>query len=231
VSESVLIRLWNAVKPPPSVKGRGKPMTKQRRKQRLMILFVLAAIASAAAGWGVYGYVSSAPQRAQKQFDTAEAFIGSGNYGKAVDGFTRALSTWPQMAEAYVERGLARHRLGEDDQALADLDRALQIDPNLSIAYAAQGAISRDRGNVSRAIEEYTKSIQARPNVDAYFERAQLYERLSQHQNAIADYDQAIAYLRDAPHVYRARAFAKANMGDEKGAQADREIARSLEHH
>lgn len=230
MNESVHTRLWNVVKPPPAVKGDRKPMTKQRRKQRRMILFLLGAIAIAGAGWEVYGYISSAPQRAHQQFDRAEELMGSGQYGKAVGGFTRALSIWPQMAEAYVERGLAHHRLADDDQALADLDRALQLDPSLSVAYAARGAISRDRGNVSLALEEYTKSIQSRPNVEAYFERAQLYEKLGQHQKAIADYDQAIAYLRDSPHVYRARAFAKENMGDEEGARADREIARSLEH-
>lgn len=230
MAKNIVTRAWDSVKLPPA-QGVKKPMSPQRRKQRKMILVTLGVIALAGIGWAIYAYIGTAPQRAQSSFDDAERLMSAGHYAKAVDGFTRTLSIWPQMANAYVARGLAHHFLGEDQQALADLDNALQLDPNLSAAYAARGSISRDHGDVSRAMEEYTKSIQSHPNVDAYFERGQLYEKLGEHQKAIADYDQAIAYLRDAPHVYRARAFAKANMGDEAGAQADRDMAHSLEHH
>jgi tetratricopeptide (TPR) repeat protein len=206
-------------------------MTPQRRKQRRMILGTVGVIALAGIGWATYSYISSAPQRAQAAFEDASRLMSAGQYPKAIEGFTRALSIWPQLADAYVQRGLAHHFLGEDPQALDDLDRALGLDPNLSDAYAAKGSISRDHGDVSRAMEEYTRSIRSNPNVEAFFERGQLYEKLGEHQKAIADYDQAIAYLRDAPHVYRARAFAKSNMGDEAGAKADRDMAHALEHH
>jgi tetratricopeptide (TPR) repeat protein len=230
VAKNIINRAWDSVKLPP-VQGTKKPMNPQRRKQRRMIFGTLGVIALAGVGWGIYAYMGTAPQRAQAAFDDAQRLMSAGHYEKAIDGFSRTLSIWPQMANAYVQRGLAHHFLGEDPQALEDLDRALGLDPNLPDAYAAKGAISRDHGDVSRAMEEYTRSIQSNPNVEAFFERGQLYEKLGEHQKAIADYDQAIAYLRDAPHVYRARAFAKSNMGDEAGAKADRDMAHSLEHH
>jgi tetratricopeptide (TPR) repeat protein len=230
MAKNIVTRAWDAVKLP-TVQGTKKPVSPQRRKQRRMIFGTLTVIALGLIGWAIYGYMGTAQQRAQATFDDAERLMSAGHYAKALDGFTRTLSIWPQMANAYVERGLAHHFMGEDQQALADLDRALGLDPNLSVAYAARGSISRDHGDVSRAMEEYSRSIQTTPNVDAFFERGQLYEKLGDHQKAIADYDQAIAYLRDAPHVYRARAFAKSNMGDEAGAKADRDLAHSLEHH
>ena len=230
MAKNIVTRAWDAVKLP-TVQGTKKPVSPQRRKQRRMIFGTLTVIALGLIGWAVYAYMGTAQQRAQATFDDAERLMSAGHYAKALDGFTRTLSIWPQMANAYVERGLAHHFMGEDQQALADLDRALGLDPNLSAAYAARGSISRDHGDVSRAMEEYSRSIQTTPNVDAFFERGQLYEKLGDHQKAIADYDQAIAYLRDAPHVYRARAFAKSNMGDEAGAKADRDLAHSLEHH
>ena len=230
MAKNIVNRAWDSVRLPP-VQGTKKPISPQKRKQRKMILGTLAVIALGFIGWGVYAYIGTAPQRAQAAFDDAQRLMSAGHYAKAIDGFTRTLSIWPQMANAYVERGLSHHFLGEDSQALEDLDRALGLDPNLSGAYAAKGSISRDHGDVSRAMEEYTRSIQSSPNVEAFFERGQLYEKLGEHQKAIADYDQAIAYLRDAPHVYRARAFAKSNMGDEAGAKADRDMAHSLEHH
>jgi tetratricopeptide (TPR) repeat protein len=230
MAEPILRRLWNAVKPPPAVKGPKKPMTAQRRKQRKIILATLGVLALGGVGWGIYAYIAAAPQRAQAKFDTTMLLLGSGKYKEAVDGFTDAIHTSPQIADAYVERGIANHFLKLDDAALADLDTAIQLNPSLSRAFNARGGIFRDRGDIKRAMEEYAKSIQAQPNVDAYFERGQIYERLGQHKEAIADYDSAVEYLRTAPHVYRARAFAKANLGDEEGAKADRALARSYEH-
>jgi tetratricopeptide (TPR) repeat protein len=229
MAESVLTRLWNVVKPPPPAKGAKKPLTAQGRKQRTMILVTLGIFATAGAGWGIYAYISAAPERAQAQFDAAELLMGPAQYSKAIVGFTRAIHTWPQLADAYVERGIAHHYLKEDELALADFDAALQINSSLPRAYAARASIYRDRGDVNRAMDEYGKSIQASPTVDAFFGRGQIYEKLGQHQEAISDYDRAIEYLRNAPHVYRARAFAKANMGDAEGAKSDRDLARSFE--
>lgn len=229
--ESAFTRLWNAIKPPPPAEKRvRKPMTAQRRKQWMMISGVLIALLAGGAAWEIYGYVSSAPDRARAKFDEAMKNMGQGNYERAVNGFSRALSIWPQMADAYIERGVARHYLKDDDQALADLDHATQIDPSLGAPYTVRGTIYRDRGDMQRAMQAMTKGIDVQPGLDAYYERGQLYEALGDHAKAIEDYDQAISYMRYAPHVYRARAYAKAGMGDEEGAKTDRQIAFSLEH-
>ncbi len=196
-----------------------------------MILITVGVVLAGVVAWEVYAYVSAAPQRAQHEFDAAQKLMKPGDYGKAIDGFTRALRISPGMAEGYAARGLAYHAAGDDEKALADLDQALELNPGIAPAYNARGSIYRSRGRVDQAMVEYGKSIQAGPNVEAYFERGQLYESLGQHEKAIADYDQAVAYLRDAPHLYRARAFAKANLGDQEGAQADRDLAKTLEQH
>lgn len=231
MSESVIARLWNAVKPPPPAEKRAKkPMTAQRRKQLRMIGVVFALLILGGAGWEVYAYIASAPDRAKAKFDEAMIDMGPGNYQKAIAGFTRAVAIWPRLADAYVQRGLAHHYLSEDYQALSDLDQALTVDSNSAQAHLVRGTILRDRKNTQAAMDEFTKSIQSQPGLDAYYERGQLYESLGQHEKAIADYDQAIEYLRNAPHVYRARAYAKANMGDLEGAKADRELAENYEH-
>jgi|SRR5579864_813336 len=231
MSESVLTRLWNAVKPPPPAEKRvKKPVTAQRRKQIRMIAGLVAILILGGAGWEIYNFIASAPDRARAKFNQAMVDMGPGNYQKAIDGFTRAVSIWPQLSEAYVERGIAYHYLRKDDQALADLDRATQVDASLGSAYLTRGVIYRARGDQQGAMQQFTKSIELQPGMDAYYERGELYESLGEHAKAIADYDQAIAYLRSAPHVYRARAYAKSKMGDEEGAKADRELAEGYEH-
>jgi len=231
MSESAITRLWNAVKPPPPAEKRvKKPMTAQRRKQWKMIGGVFAILLLGGVGWEVYAFITSAPDRAKAKFDEAMKDMGPGNYQKAIEGFTKAIAIWPQLTDGYVERAIAQHYLSQDDRAMADLDQALQIDANSASAHLVRGQIFRDRHNAQGAMDEFTKSIQAQPGLDAYYERGQIYESQGEHAKAIADYDQAIAYLRYAPHVYRARAYAKANMGDAEGAKADRELAASYEH-
>jgi tetratricopeptide (TPR) repeat protein len=200
------------------------------RKQKRFLRYVFLAILVAGVGIAGYLYVANAPQRAQQQFDDAMKLMKPGSYPAAIQGFGRAIETWPNLAPAYLERGNAYHILGKDDEALADLEKAGDLNPDLYRAYAAVGAIYRDRKDYRRAMEAYTKSINAKSNVDALYERGLTYESLGDHQKAIEDYDRAIAELPDAPAVYRARGLAKRNLGDEAGYEADRDTADRIEH-
>src|SRR3984885_16380477 len=131
MAESPFTRLWNFIVPPKPLSGPKKPLTAQQRKQRKIIYGTVGVIATGALGWFIYSYIAAAPQRAQKQFDAAILLTGPGKYDQAIAGFTKAIDIWPQMASAYLERGLAHHQLHQDDDALADLDRALAIDSSL----------------------------------------------------------------------------------------------------
>ncbi len=200
------------------------------RKQRRLLWYAFSFAVLAGIGAAIYLYFANAQGRAQEQFQEAMKFLKPGNYEKAIAGFDRAIDTWPGYADAYFERGSARHILGQDEQALADFEKAVELNPNLYRAYAAIGSIYRARNDLKRAMEAYTKSIAAKPNVDAFFERGQTYESLGEHQKAIEDYDRAILELPDAPAVYRARSLARRNIGDQAGYESDRDAANQIEH-
>jgi len=204
-------------------------LTAQQRKQRKLVLGTAGVIILGALGWFAYSYVASAPQRAQKQFEEAVKLTGPGKYDQAIVEFTKAIDIWPQMSQAYLERALAHHQLNQDDDALADLDRALALDSSQARAYAIRAGIFLKRGQTDQAIQEYGRSIQASPNAEAYFELGEIFEAAGQHQKAVESYSSAISYIPTAPYVYRARAFAKQNLGDEAGAEDDRKIARGYE--
>ena len=74
----------------------------------------------------------------------------------------------------------------------------------------------------------FDQSIRVNPTVDAYYQRGQIHYGLGQLQQAIDDYDRAIALAPDAPYIYRARASARAGKGDAAGAAEDRETALNL---
>lgn len=230
--ESPLARFWNVVKPPPPANRPMDPkIAEQKRRQRRLVTATVVAIVLAAAGFGIYTYVAAAPARAQKEFEEGMRYMGPGRYPDAIVHFTRALSIYSQMPEAYVERGNAHRSLGESDAALADFQAAADRNPALADAHNGIAMIYVERHDQRRALEELNKSISLKPTVEAYFQRGQILEAQGDHKKAIEDYDRAIAEAPDAPYMYRARALAKINLGNEQGAHEDREIATRLEHH
>ena len=182
------------------------------------------------AGSGVYYYIASAPQRAEQEFQAGMKLMEPGNYQKAITHFNRALAISPRLGNVYFERGVAHRLSNETDLALADFEQAIEVNGNFARAYSGLGSIYRERGDYRHAMEQYTKSLNIEPNVDAYYERGQTYESLGEHQKAIDDYNLAISVIRDAPAVYRARALARRNLGDEAGYIEDRDQARKIEH-
>jgi tetratricopeptide (TPR) repeat protein len=225
----VLNRVWKAVKPPPAVHAGGAARKRLTRKQKRMLTATAVVALMIAAGWSVYAYMATAGQRADQEYRTAMKLMGSARYQDAIGRFTRAIEISPQLAAAYLERGFSYQYLNEGEQAMADFDQAIAIDPNLARAQAARGSIFRQRGDFEHAVEAFTDSLAIEPNLDAYYERGETYETLKEHQKAIDDFDKAIAMMRDAPNVYRARAAARRNLGDTAGSDSDREMARTIE--
>jgi tetratricopeptide (TPR) repeat protein len=223
-------RAWAAIKPPPVAARPGTRDVKQARTQRRMLVGFIAAATVAVAGWLVFSYFTTAPQRAEARFQEGMRLMAPATYKEAIGRFDRAISIAPNHARAYFQRGAAKRFLNRIDDALADFSRAAEIDPSLTEAYVARGAIFRDRGETQRGLDEFTRSIQIKPTIDAFYERGQTYELLGDHPKAIEDFDQAIAIMREAPYVYRARALVKLKLGDEAGYRSDRETARQMEH-
>jgi|GEM_PF-1122911 len=224
-------RFLRAIKPPPAVPSARQGISREEQlRRRRIVLGAAALIAAGGAAWGTYAYISSAPARATQAFQDGMRLMGKGDLKGAEERFTRALSNYPQLASAYLERGLVRRDLEETDGAIQDFEHAIALDSNMAPAHTALGVIYRGRGDVTRAINELTLSIQLASNTDALYQRGQLYESLGQHQKAIADYDAAIHEQTDAPYVYRARATARDAADDHDGAEEDRGRANRIEH-
>jgi tetratricopeptide (TPR) repeat protein len=198
------------------------------RGQRRLVWGTLVVLISVAAGLGIYQYVASAEERAGKVFVQGMESLGAGRYPEAIARFTQAVGIWPRHAQAYLQRGNAHQILNQPDDALADFEMALKIDPNLAPAYTARGLIFVKRGDLAKAALEFDQSIRVHPTMDGYYQRGQIRYGLGQLQQAIDDYDQAIAIDPDAPYIYRARASARAGKGDVAGAAEDRETALNL---
>ena len=226
--ESFLTRWRKAVRPLPREAPSAALLALKRRQRKLIQRTIAILVLAGAAGW-TYSYWASAPDRAQEEAALAVKLLGVGTYDQAMRHLDRAIRIWPDYADAYLNRGLAEHSASRRAEALADLDQALALDPSLTRAYNARGQIYLEDGDLQKTIRDCSKSIQVNPTLDAYYQRGEAYERLGEHQKAIADFDAAIAESREAPFAYRARSVAKRNAGDRDGAQADDDQAQRIE--
>jgi tetratricopeptide (TPR) repeat protein len=122
------------------------------------------------------------------------AYATRGDYDRAIADYDQTLMLKPDYANAYFNRGNAYFEREDYDRAFADLDRALQIEPS-----------DPDTRNF-RDLAYYCKLITLNPNdADAYFGRALAYERLSDWNHALDDYNKTIELKSDFANAYMGR--------------------------
>ena len=223
---SFLWQVWDAVKPPPPLPARRR----LNRAQRRLIRVTSIAVALGASTWAVYAYIVSAPDRALGRYQDGMHLLGPGDFEGASAQFTKAISIFPEYADAYLGRGKARQALGQNEAALADFEKAIAIDPTLESAYTSRGTIERSQGDSQKALADFTLSIHLHPTSDAYYQRGLTYQTLDLTKLAENDYDLAISYDPGAPYIYRARAQARRDLGDTAGAREDQEKAERVDH-
>lgn len=225
MDRSLLQRLWDAVKPPPSVREGWKPTPRQKR----ILIATGCALVAAIVATGVWSYIASAPDRAKVQFDWGIQEMGAGANRDAVASFDRSISIWPHNPAAFYNRGVAHHLLGEADAAIADLSRAIEENPRYGQAYTERGRIFEERSDPARAMQDLSHSVDLEPSANGYFQLGQGYVVAGQLQKAVEEFDLAIREQPDAPYIYRARGEAKRRLGDLAGYQADRDLSVKLE--
>ena len=225
VARSFFLRVWDAVKPPPAPPARRR----LNRAQRRLIRGTAIATALGTSAWGVYAFITSAPDRALGHYQEGMRLLGPGDFEAAAAQFTKAIEIVPEYADAYLGRGKAHQAAGQNDAALADFGKAIAIDPTIEIAYTARGTTWRLHGDIQKALDDFSQSIRLHPTADAYYQRGLTFQVQHQTQLAVDDYDRAVDLDPGAPYLYRARAKAKRDLGDAAGARKDQETAERVE--
>jgi tetratricopeptide (TPR) repeat protein len=82
-------------------------------------------------------------------------------------------------------------RRGDLDNALAFANRAVQFGPDFSHTYETRAEVLEARGDFRASIRDYTKVISLR-EYGALAQRGRVYENMGEHDNASADYCEAL---------------------------------------
>lgn len=89
----------------------------------------------------------------------------------AIDDFGDAVTLDPTLAEAYLQRALARYQAGDSDGAIADIEATLKQDPQHFTAFATLSRIAEERKNWKGAYEAWQQFMQFDPQAEGGAER------------------------------------------------------------
>ncbi len=115
-----------------------------------------------------------------------------GNYGAAIDDYTRALQLNPLNTRALNDRGDAYYMTGDFDRAIADFTKAIESDPSYSYAYTNRGLSYFKMGDNDQALRDLNSAIELNDHSNlSYFIRGEIYRSKSDFKAALADFQKA----------------------------------------
>lgn len=100
---------------------------------------------------------------ARNLFGAATSYRFIGDYDRAVDFYSVAISENPSMREAYLGRGLAYRNTGNYDRAIQDIQRYLQLGSSPA-GYIVLGDIYLAQKNMDKARNILQEGIRTYPN-------------------------------------------------------------------
>lgn len=143
--------------------------------------------------------------------------IGEVSDDQAIADYSKAIALKPDIAIAYIDRGLAYSKKGLDDQAIADFTKAIALQPYpadlIARAYIERGSAYSKKGLDDQAITDYTKAIALDHSPDSYNSRGRVYEKKGLYDQAIADYTEVIRFVASG-YTDRARVYEKKRLYD-----------------
>jgi protein O-mannosyl-transferase len=150
------------------------------------------------------------------------AFDNAGDYDRAIQNHTMAITFNPNFAEAYYNRGTAYHDKGNYARAIDDYSKAIRIDSSFAFAYSGRGLAYHDIGDYDRAIRDFNEVVRlGLAPAEAYYNRGTAYKAKGENTRAIGDFTEAIRLDPNYSEAYNNRGLAYYAGGDYDRAISD----------
>jgi tetratricopeptide (TPR) repeat protein len=134
-----------------------------------------------------------APKRAEALLAKSAAWIGKGDFARALAETSEAIKADPGDAAAHLERGRIRWHRQQWETSLADFNEAIRLDPAAAEGYSLRGIVWYHKGDIDRAIADYGEALSRDPvHADALFNRGLAWHRKGDNAKAAEDFRAAI---------------------------------------
>jgi tetratricopeptide (TPR) repeat protein len=131
-------------------------------------------------------------QQVANYITTANHFFTQGNYGAAVEYFTKALVLEPEMPEIYFMRGFMYVMQRNYATAEADYTECLRLQPNDVDVFESRAFARAMQDNLTGALADYDEALRLNPLLaSAYAARAEIRGQLDMRELACEDFRRA----------------------------------------
>ena len=150
-------------------------------------------------------------------------------FNKSMADFNKAVEINPTAPLSYISRSFAYISCDKKDEAASDINKIVEMFPEDYLAYMIRGSFLNMMEKPEAAVEDYTKAIELKAINkgvildfdDVYKARGDVYIKLAQYDNAIADYSKIVELKPDKADSYYDRGKIYVQTKNYKKAIAD----------
>lgn len=125
-------------------------------------------------------------------FELAMESYRQRNFGAAVINFTTAIRIFPENANSWYSRAIAKEEILLGAKAREDYDKAILLSPEFKEAYINRAVNKDDAGEYEAALQDYNKAIELDAlNPIVYFNRGNTRQHLGDQAGACSDWKKA----------------------------------------
>ena len=159
------------------------------------------------------------PSMGQAYTNRAAIYMKAKNYKQAIADLDRALDLDDSDAMAFYNRGVCHSNLDQYYDAINDLTLAVDMDPTLESCYRVRAKCFLNIEKYNQAISDLSLIIKDEPTAQNYYLRGYAYQMKSDLNNALRDFDTALAMDPDLDAALKNLAMVAFNLEEYEKAE------------
>ncbi len=154
-------------------------------------------------------------RRASVYNDQGVAFWRLKKLKEALSNFNKAISVYPEYAQAYNNRGNVLLEMKHPEEAIKDFDQSILLAPGFGAAYNNRANAYLQAGDMDQALKNFNKAIEFMPtNAVPFNGRGMVHKTLDRQYGSIRDLSRAVSLNREYIDAYLNRARAYLQVGE-----------------